>query len=115
MKTLLSIFVGATCAASVSAQAADTLVRDAFAVARPEAHVPQLRYESAFATYPYGGELRVGAWREKNDLVHRLGGWAAFARGRVPDDGEPARPSAQNADTSKPQAGMEGHGSHGKR
>ena len=115
MKTLPCILLGAACASSFGALANDALARDSLAIANPGARVSPLRYESPFAAYPYGTEPKVGGWREKNDLVRRLGGWAAFAKGQVPDDGEPGKPAAPGADAPKPQPGPHGHGSHGKR
>lgn len=54
---------------------------DAQAVVAPAVHV------SALARYRPLGTLTVGAWKDANDTVTRIGGWRAYAR-------EAARPDA---------------------
>lgn len=46
----------------------------------PRAPVPPLQYRSAFSDYKPNAEAKVGAWRELNDTVGRIGGWRVYAR-----------------------------------
>ena len=57
---------------------------------RPAAkmEVPAVAYESPFKGYRMLEDQPVASWRDANDLVHRLGGWKAFASGRVPGDSQ---------------------------
>jgi len=48
--------------------------------ADPAASVPALNHRSAFAGYRPNVEQPVGAWRELNDKVGRIGGWRSYAR-----------------------------------
>jgi hypothetical protein len=77
-----------------------------------KALVPPVRYESPFATYPYGGDVQLTSWRDNNELVRQLGGWSAFAKGQVPD--EPARASETVKSEAVPgpakATGRAGHG-----
>ena len=61
---------------------------------------PPVAYESSFKGYRKLEDQPVASWRVANDLVHQLGGWKAFAGGKVPDTpaapaaaGEPSKPS----------------------
>ena len=76
--------------------------------------VPAVPYESAFKGYRKLEDQPVASWRVANDLVHQLGGWKAFAGGKVPDTptapaaaGEPSKPSQP---PSPPAGG--GHAGH---
>jgi hypothetical protein len=46
----------------------------------PQAAVPALAYASPLAHYRPMSEPKVGAWKEANDRVARIGGWRAYAR-----------------------------------
>ena len=54
--------------------------------ADPNARVPPVRYESAFAGYRRSGEVEVGSWRDSNDRVGRLGGWRTYGREAIGDE-----------------------------
>lgn len=80
---------------------------------------PAVAYESAFKGYRRLEDQPVASWRDANNLVHQLGGWKAFASGKVPDQPESlpgeAKP-AQSADKAQPAqspapaaAGHSGH------
>ena len=65
---------------------------------RPEpsntkAEVPKVRYESSFRDYRKFEDVPVTSWRQANELAHDLGGWKAFASGKVPDIAPPSRSS----------------------
>ncbi len=75
---------------------------------------PGVAYESPFKGYRKFEDQTVASWREANDLVHQLGGWKAFAGGKVPD--VPAAPVAAGEPPKPPQpqappatAGHAGH------
>ena len=57
------------------------------------AAVPPVVHQSAFKGYRPNVEQPVGAWRELNDEVGRVGGWRTYAR----EAREPAPPGAQPA------------------
>ena len=59
-------------------------------------------YESAFKGYRKLEDQPVTSWRDANDLVHRLGGWKAFAGGKVPGDSESSSRPAQSPDKAQP-------------
>ncbi len=51
-----------------------------------QAGVPPLNYRSALAAYRPNVQQPVGAWRDLNDGVGRIGGWRAYAKqARQPD------------------------------
>lgn len=60
-----------------NAQGGKGVVRDP---GDPKAAVPPVRYESAFARYRPNAEAEVGAWRDTNDNVGRIGGWRIYGR-----------------------------------
>ena len=75
---------------------------------------PGVAYESPFKGYRKLEDQPIASWREANDLVHQLGGWKAFASGKVPD--APAAPAAagEPSKPSQPQAppAAAGHAGH---
>ena len=75
---------------------------------------PAVAYESPFKGYRKLEDQSVVSWREANDLVHQLGGWKAFASGKVPD--APAAPAAagEPSKTSQPPGppASGGHSGH---
>ncbi len=75
---------------------------------------PAVAYESAFKGYRKFEDQPVASWREANDLVHQLGGWKAFAGGKVPD--APVAPAAagEPSKTSQPPGppAAGGHAGH---
>ncbi|TDP63102.1 hypothetical protein DES47_105102 [Roseateles toxinivorans] len=75
----------------------------------PGAKVPALRYRSAFDGYRPNAEVEVGAWKDANDTVHRIGGWRAYAREASQADAA-ASPPANPA--SGPAAKPAGHAHH---
>lgn len=71
---------------------------------------PAVAYESAFKGYRKLEDQPVASWRDANDLVHRLGGWKAFASGKVPDDSKALSGDAKPAQSPPPEgAGHAGH------
>lgn len=77
---------------------------------------PAVPYESAFKGYRKLEDQPVASWRDANDLVHRLGGWKAFAGGKVPGDPESPSKPAQSPDKAQPAqsppAAAGGHAGH---
>lgn len=64
----------------------------------PQAQVPALRYESAFAQFRRIGDDKPVAWRDANDAVARIGGWRVYAReAQQPDPAAAPRPAATPA------------------
>ena len=76
---------------------------------------PVVAYESPFKGYRKLEDQPVASWREANDLVHQLGGWKAFASGKVPD--APAAPAAagEPSKTSQPPGPPAGGGHAGHK
>lgn len=60
----------------------------------PKAAVPPLRYDSAFARYRSNAEVEVGAWREANDNVGRIGGWRVYGRETISEPKADEQPAA---------------------
>ena len=80
---------------------------------------PAVAYESPFKGYRKFEDQPVASWREANDLVHQLGGWKAFASGKVPDDPErlprdakPAQPADKAQPAQSPPPAAAGHSGH---
>lgn len=80
---------------------------------------PAVAYESAFKGYRKLEDQPVASWRDANDLVHRLGGWKAFASGKVPDDpkalpgyAKPAQSTDKTAPAQSPPSEAAGHSGH---
>ena len=55
-----------------------------------QASIPPLVHASAFLQYRRLADAPVGAWRDANDTVTRIGGWRVYAR----DAALPASPAA---------------------
>lgn len=55
-----------------------------------QASIPPLLHASAFLQYQRLADAPVGAWRDANDTVTRIGGWRVYAR----DAALPASPAA---------------------
>ena len=79
----------------------------------PKAVVPPLVYNSVLRGYRPNVEIEVGAWKDINDNVGRIGGWRVYAKeARQPDaattdTGAASAPANPNA---KPMpAGHSGH------
>lgn len=51
-------------------------------------------YRSAFTGYKPLREEPVAAWKERNDLTARIGGWRAYAREAQQPDVPPAAPAS---------------------
>jgi hypothetical protein len=62
--------------------------------ADPKAAVPPVRYDSAFARYRPNAEAEVGAWRDANDHVGRIGGWRVYGREAIEDPKTSPPPAA---------------------
>lgn len=80
---------------------------------------PAIAYESAFKGYRKLEDQPVTSWRDANDLVHRLGGWKAFAGGKVPADPEslsvdakPAQSADKGQPVQSPSPAASGHAGH---
>jgi hypothetical protein len=76
-------------AAAATASAADPL--------QPAAAVPAMVYTSPLARYRAAGDVEVGAWREVNDTVTRIGGWRAYARQASQPEAPAPAPAAASA------------------
>ena len=76
---------------------------------------PAVAYESPFKGYRKLEDQPVASWRDANDLVHKLGGWKAFASGKAPD--APAAPAvaSEPSKPSQPQAPAPGAGHAGQK
>ena len=62
--------------------------------ADPNAAVPPVRYDSAFARYRLNAEAEVGAWRDTNDNVGRIGGWRVYGREAIEEPKAAPPPAA---------------------
>jgi hypothetical protein len=110
-RTLLAVALGAA-ALSVIASARGQTPPAATSVQVEARPVP---YESPFKGYRRLDEPRAASWPAANDLVHRLGGWKAFASGKVPEDSsrvdapesQPPKPAVPTAPPAA--AGHAGH------
>lgn len=77
-----------------------------------KASVPAVVYRSALSTYRPHAEQPVGAWREANETVNRVGGWRAYAReARVPQPPVSPASAPKQTDTATPP----GHGGQQKQ
>ena len=72
----------------------------------PKARVAPVQYKSSFEGYKRFAEEPLASWKATNELVHKLGGWAAFARDKVPDV-QPAPTEPAKKPASAPAA--QGH------
>ena len=82
--------VRAQSASTSSTAAAPAGVRDP---GDPKAAVPAAAYTSAFRRYRPNADAEVGAWRELNDHVGRIGGWRVYGREASPESASPAKPA----------------------
>ena len=116
MKHLFAFAVFAVLAAHAAAQQHPPRPN----AANPDAVVPPVRYESAFAGYAPYREQDPGSWRELNDEVARIGGHirmfgGAGHGGAKPGPAKPApvQPAANkerpDGERSAPQAPQTGH------
>ncbi|MEW6703646.1 MAG: hypothetical protein AB1430_02195 [Pseudomonadota bacterium] len=72
----------------------------------PKASAPA--YTSAFEGYRRYQDQAVGSWQQANELVHRIGGWQAYAReASEPAQRAPAAPA--RAASGAPAGGHSGH------
>lgn len=60
----------------------------------PKAAVPAATYTSAFELYRPNADVEVGAWRDLNDNVGRIGGWRVYGREASADPVAPGKPIA---------------------
>ena len=92
--------------AEANAEAGKAAVRDP---GDPKAVVPPVRYDSPFARYRANKEVEVGAWRDANDVVGRIGGWRVYGREAIPEAPADQRPSPGGRDVrvepAKPEPG----------
>jgi hypothetical protein len=96
----LALAAGFAAAAPAQAQGAPTPTRPD--PLNPGAAVPTATHASALARYRSAADVKVGSWREANDMVARIGGWRVYAR-------EAAQPEAATAPA--PAASQPGSGS----
>ena len=61
--------------------------------AAPAAAAPTVTYRSTFEGYQPFNDQPVGAWKDANDTVGRIGGWRAYAKEAQAADGKPAAAS----------------------
>lgn len=79
----------------------------------PRAAVSPVRYESSFERYRRLQDDPALSWKGVNELVRKLGGWSAYASGKVPD--EPKAEHAKSPSPAAPAAASGGaHTGHGK-
>lgn len=71
----------------------------------PKASVPPVTYRSAFAGYRPNVETKVGAWKDTNDSVGRIGGWRAYAK----EAREPEAPTEGSKPTPAGPSGTKNH------
>lgn len=83
-----ALAAGLSAGAAAQAQGAPTPTRPD--PLNPAAAVPTAAHTSALARYRSAGDVKVGSWREANDMVARIGGWRVYAR-------EAAQPEAARA------------------
>lgn len=79
----------------------------------PKAAVPPVRYDSAFTRYRPNAEAEVGAWRDANDNVGRIGGWRVYGREAIAQpkaDQPPAAGRRGGGPAAAPGAGHEHRG-----
>ncbi len=88
--TFLGLALTAGIAAGASAQAQGAPAPTRPDPLNPGAAVPAATHASALARYRSAGDVKVGSWREANDMVARIGGWRVYAR-------EAAQPEATTA------------------
>lgn len=113
MRTLLAVAFIAAAIGTLAGARAQTPPASVQVEASP------VSYESAFKGYRKLDEQRGASWPAANDLVHRLGGWKAFASGKVPEDasagdateGQPAKAAVPPAKPPAPGAAG-GHAVH---
>ena len=75
-----------------------------------QAEVPPAVYPSAFAGYRAVGDAQVGAWKEANDTVTRIGGWRAYAREATAPAPTVVAPVPAAAASRSPAGHQHGHG-----
>jgi hypothetical protein len=82
----------------------------------PKASVPPVRYESPFSRYRPNADVEVGAWRDANQTVGRIGGWRIYGREAVADPKADSGPPAAGQSGSAGGAKVEhGHANRGPR
>lgn len=74
----LALAAGLSAGASAHAQGAPTPTRPD--PLNSGAAVPAATHASGLARYRSAGDVKVGSWREANDMVARIGGWRVYAR-----------------------------------
>jgi hypothetical protein len=77
----------------------------------PRAIVPPAAYVSAFRRYRPNADVEVGAWRDLNDNVGRIGGWRVYGREASADPVAPGKPTANGKaeEPSPAPARAQGH------
>jgi len=68
----------------------------------PRAEVPAAVHRSALQGYKPAGDVKVGSWKEANEVVNRIGGWRAYAREAQAPAAAPA--AAASAPSAAPAA-----------
>lgn len=98
----LALAAGFAAGASAHAQSAPTPTKPD--PLNPGAAVPAASHATALARYRSAGDVKVGSWREANDMVARIGGWRVYAREAAQP--EAAQPEAVPAPAaSQPTSG----------
>jgi hypothetical protein len=75
----------------------------------PRAIVPPAAYVSAFRRYRPNADVEVGAWRDLNDNVGRIGGWRVYGREASADPVAPGKPIADGKAEGPSPAPAQGH------
>jgi hypothetical protein len=75
----------------------------------PRAIVPPAAYMSAFRRYRPNADVEVGAWRDLNDNVGRIGGWRVYGREASADPIAPGKPIANGKAEGPSPAPAQGH------
>jgi hypothetical protein len=95
----LALAAGLAAGASAQAQGAPALTRPD--PLNPGAAVPAATHASALARYRGAADVKVGSWREANDMVARIGGWRVYAR----ESAQPEAATAPAPAASQPPSG----------
>lgn len=76
----------------------------------PKAAVPPTTYTSAFRRYRPNADVEVGAWRDLNENVGRIGGWRVYGREASPDTGVSPPSAGHGKAEGVPPATKPAHG-----
>ena len=93
-----ALCIAALAVSAASLSAAEPVVASPAAA---NAHVPAIKYESAFTGYQPFSEQKPAPWREVNDAVHRAGGHSGIFGGAGGTQAASGQASGQHAPEHK--------------